>query len=122
MLRANAKTHPETLYARMHNSVSLIARIENGGETRWVEAEVQLPEKLSLAADTQLRKGRMRLGIVEKDETLEKSVRIYGNQYTDAQLYNCKLIVFTYDKDGTIDKRIDVSFTVKCEEQKPPVI
>ncbi len=121
-MKTTVKLHPETVYARMQNDVSLILRVENKGETRWVEADVHLPEKLSLAPDTHLRKGRMRVGIVETGEALEKTVKIYATAYTDAQLYCCKVTVFTYDRDGVIDNRIEVPFSLKCEEQKPAVL
>ncbi len=121
-MKATVRLHPETLYARRHNDAAMIVRVENPGGTRWVEADVHIPEKLSLASDTHLRKGRVRVGIMEKGEALEKSIRIYASEYTDAQLYNCKIIVFSYDKDGVIDERFDVPFTVKCEEQKPSVL
>lgn len=121
-MKASVKTHPKMIYARMHNEVSLVLRVENQGNARWVEAEVHVPEKLSLASDTGLHKGRMRVGIVENDESLEKTVKIYASAYTDAQEYPCTLTVFTYDKDGVIDERIDVQFTLKAEEQKPSVL
>ncbi len=121
-MKASVKLHPETLYARMHNGISMILRVENKGDARWVEADVHLAEKLSLASDTHLRKGRMRVGIVGRDEALEKSVKIYAIAYTDAKPYDCKAVVFTYDKDGVIGERIEVPFTVKCEEQKPAVL
>lgn len=121
-MKATAKTHPQTIYARIHNDISLILRIENSRETRWVEADVSVPEKLSLAPDTVLLKGRMRVGIIENNEALEKSVRIYANEYTDAQLYVCKITIFTYDKDGVIDQRVELPLDLRCEEQKPSVL
>jgi hypothetical protein len=121
-MKAEARMHPETLYARMRNEATLILRVENTKSPRWVEAEVHVPEKISLAASAQLRKGRMRVGIVGKNQALEKSVKIYASEYTDAQSYDCKLIVFTYDRDGVIDERIEVPFRARCEEQKPAVI
>lgn len=116
------RAHPQTLYARMQNQVQLILRLENKGETRYVEAEVRVPEKLSLAPNTRLNEGRIRAGIVEKGEALEKSVRIYASAYTDAQAYPIRIIVFTYDKDAVIDERIELLFELKAEEQKPAVL
>ncbi len=121
-MKASVKPHPETIYARIHNDVSIILKVDGAREARWVEAEIYVPEKLSLASDTNLRKGRMRVGIVEKGEGLEKSVRVYADEYTDAQQYACKAIVFTYDRDGVIDERIEIPFTLRAEEQKPSVL
>ncbi|VVB98518.1 Uncharacterised protein [uncultured archaeon] len=121
-MKAAVRVHPETLYARMQNEVALILRVENKGASRWAEAEVEVPEKLSLAPLAHLHKGRMRVGIVGRNQALEKSVKIYASAYTGAQPYECRLVVFTYDKDGVIDERIELPFQVKCEEQKPAVL
>lgn len=121
-MEVKVKVYPETIYARIQNYVQIIIRLENNGDVRWVEAELRVPEKLSLAPNTHLSEGRIRAGIVEKGEALEKSVRIYANAYTDAQIYPCKLTVFTYDKDAVIDERIELEFNLKCEEQKPAVL
>ncbi|MDD5337442.1 MAG: hypothetical protein PHS02_03070 [Candidatus ainarchaeum sp.] len=121
-MKVSVRIHPETLYSRMQNSVQLTLRVENEGEARWVEAELKVPDKISLAPDIHLNEGRMRAGIVGKNEALEKSVKVYASAYTDAQRYECRLVVFSYDKDAVIDQRIEVPFTVNCEEQKPAVL
>ncbi|MFA5077740.1 MAG: hypothetical protein WC488_04920, partial [Candidatus Micrarchaeia archaeon] len=116
-----------TLYARMQNSVQLILRVENGragdeGAAMWIEAEIKVPGKLSLAPDIRLNEGRMRTGIVGSGEALEKPLRIYASAFTDAQRYDCMLTVFAYDKDAVIVQRMEIPFSVKCEEQKPAVL
>lgn len=121
-MKASARIHPDTLYARMQNSVNLIVRVENKGNPRWVEAEIRVPEKLSLAPDVRLNEGRMRLGIVNTNEALEKSVKVYASAFTDAQKYLVKITVFTYDKDAVIDERMEFEFAIKSEEQKPAVL
>jgi hypothetical protein len=51
----------------------------------WCEADISTPEKLSLNPDQDLKKGRVRIGIIEQNQYLEKSVRIYAKRYNRQQ-------------------------------------
>jgi len=87
-----------------------------------MEADVVLPERLSLSPDNRLQKGRIRLGIVDRDQSFEKNVRIYANNYTKPQMYRCKAVVYTYSRDGVIDKRMEKPVDIRCELKKAPVL
>ena len=82
---------------------------------KWAEADVSVPEQLSLYPNGELHKGRVRVGILERGEYIEKAVRIYANKYTHPQTYKCKVTLFIYDKEGIIEKRVEKTVDVLCE-------
>ncbi|MBI5227222.1 hypothetical protein HY988_01420 [Candidatus Micrarchaeota archaeon] len=88
----------------------------------WVEADISAPEKLSLSPDTSLRKGRVRIGIIEKNQFLEKAVRVYANSFTNPQMYKCDATVYLFTKDGIIDARLEKSLNIRCEMKKQATI
>lgn len=113
------RLHPNVLFAYSPNYVELIARIENrGAEAVWCEAEVKVPEGISLSPTNNLNRGRVRAGIVTKKEYLEKSVRVFANNYTVPQVYRISLTLFVFNKDGIIEKRVEKPIDVRCEIKK----
>jgi len=119
VVKLGIRSHPEVLFAYTHNWVEIILRVENPG-TRplWMEADIALPEKLSLNPEGDLRKGRLRVGILGKREYLEKAVKVFAGTYTNPQMYACKITLFSFDKDGVIGSRIDKGFNLRCEAKK----
>lgn len=89
-----------------------------GGGAAWAEADVSVPERLSLSPNNQLRKGRLRVGIVGNEEYLEKAVRIYSNSFTNPQMYKCDVTLFAFNRDGVIESRVEKSVNVRCELKK----
>jgi hypothetical protein len=77
-----------------------------------------VPDHISLAPNTELRKGRVRVGIIEKKQFLEKAVRIYSNAYTNPQMYRCKVTLYTFNKDGVIESRLEKEADIRCELKK----
>jgi len=123
MTSFSLRVHPPVLFSYSLNHVDLIVRAENNSQSvHWVEAEVNVPEKLSLAPENSLTKGRVRVGILEGKEFIERSVRIFANVYTNPQMYRCKVTLFFYDKNGTIEKRVEKSIDIRCEIKKKEVI
>ena len=123
MANLDIRTHPDVLFCYSINYVELILRVENPGKhSIWAEADVSVPENLSLNPNDTLRKGRVRVGIVDSKEFLEKAVRIYGNAYTSPQMYRCNVTLYVYNKDGVIDSRIEKSKDVRCEMKKDAVL
>ena len=116
-------THPDVVFAYSPNYVDTTIKVANPtGETCWAEADVYVPSKLSLSPDSMLRKGRVRVGVVEKDEKREKGVRIYANPYTNPQVYRCKVVLYVYSKDGVIASRLEKHVDVRCEVKKDATI
>lgn len=122
MVNLELRTHPNVLFAYTQNHVEMILRVENKREISWAEADIHVPEKMSLSPDNSLRKGRVRIGIIEKNQYLEKAVRIYANTYTNPQMYRCRSIVYLYNKDGVIDGRIEKAVDIRCEMKKSAVL
>lgn len=84
----------------------------------WVEADVSVPEHLSLSPHHPLKKGRVRVGIVGKNEFLEKAVRVYGTTFTSPKMYKCNATVYSFNKDGVIQNRLEKSVNIRCEVKK----
>ncbi|MBI5223049.1 hypothetical protein HY990_01370 [Candidatus Micrarchaeota archaeon] len=120
MLKSENRVHPPIITCNKETSTDLIIRIENHKEEKvWVETEIIAPQGLSLAPGSELQKGKMRVGIIESGEYMEKSARIYGNRYTMPKVYQIKTIVFAFDKDGIINQRIEGEIQLRCEKGKP---
>ena len=123
LVNITLRTHPDVLFAFSINHIELITRVENHNEHPiWVEAEISVPEKLSLSPDSPLRKGRVRIGIIEKNQFLEKAVRVYANSFTNPQMYKVDSTVFLFNKDGVIDARLEKSLNIRCEMKKKATI
>jgi hypothetical protein len=123
MVNFDVRVHPGVMFAYSQNFVELIINAANeGGESRWCEANIHVPEKLSLSPDNALRKARMRVGIIEKDARLEKNLRIYAGELTNPQMYRCKITLYTYDKNGVVDMRLEKGIDIRCEVKKPDVL
>ncbi len=119
MVNVELRFHPNVLFAYSQNYADLILRVENPtNEDYWAEADVLAPEKLSLSPDSALKKGRVRIGIVGKNEFLEKAIKVYANVYTNPQMYRCKTITYIFTKNGVIDKRLEKTIDIRCELKK----
>lgn len=119
MVNLGLRCHPEVLFGYSTSYVELILRVENSGEHPvWAEADVSVPELISLAPGGPLKKGRVRIGIIGKKEFLEKSVRVYSSSLTSPQVYRCNVTLYVFSKDGVIDTRLDKPVDVRCEVKK----
>ena len=123
MVDLSLKTHPDLIFAYSQNHTELIVRVENNDpHSCWVEADVLVPERLSLSPDNSLRKGRVRIGIINGKEYLKKAVKVYANTYTNPQIYRCKVVGYVYNKDGIIESRLEKPVDIRCEMKKAPVL
>lgn len=107
------------LFGYSNNYVEMILRVENEGEhPMWVEADISVPENLSLAPNAEIKKGRIRVGIVGNKEFLEKAVRVYADSYTSPQVYKSDITIYVFNKDGIIESRMEKSTNLRCEIKK----
>lgn len=119
MVSLSMRVHPDVLFCYSANFVELILHVENpGGDAVWAEADINVPESLSLGPDGELRKGRVKVGIVDGKGQVEKSIRVFGNAYTGPQMYRCNVTLFVFNKDGTIESRIENAKDIRCEMKK----
>lgn len=119
MLKVSLRSHPDVIFAYSQNYVDIIMRIENhGANNLWCEADIKTPENISLSPTNDLRKGRVRIGILAKKEFIEKSVRIFANQYTAPQMYQLDVTLYAFNKDGIIDTRQEKKTEIRCELKK----
>ncbi len=115
--------HPEIIFAYQQNHVDLKVEVYNTDrEFGWYEADVIVGDKLSIFPTGNKRNGRIRFGTINKGEKKRKLVKLYSNKYTPPKIYNCKVVVYSYDEGGVIDERIEKSMVVRSEVQKPAVI
>ncbi len=123
MINFDVRVHPNVIFGYSTNFIELIIKAENKGEeSRWSEANISVPDKLSLSHDSMLKKARVRIGIIEKGAMLEKNLKIYAGEYTNPQMYRCKVTLYTYDKNGVVDMRLEKPVDIRCELKKPDVI
>ena len=83
-----------------------------------MEADISVPEHLSLSPHNSLSKGRVRIGIIGKNEFLEKAVRVYSTTLTHPRMYKCSIIVYSFSRDGVIEHRLEKSVNIRCEVKK----
>lgn len=115
----NPATHfsPIRLAAYVRNEVEMELSVKNeGGEPRWVECDLIVPEAISLAPDRLLSKGRMRIGIVLPRERISKKIKIYGGASSYPDSYTLRLTFYGYGADGTIAERYDIKSELRCEK------
>lgn len=119
MINLRLRNHPDVLFSYSANYIEVILRVENAGKNPlWAEADISVPERISLSPNTELRKGRVRVGIVGSKEYLEKAVRVYANKYTNPQIYRTDVTLYIFNHDGVIDSRIEKSIDIRCEMKK----
>ena len=116
-------THPSVLFAYSHNYIEVILNVIN--ETKknlWFEADIHLSDRISLNPTETLNKGRIRLGILKPKEYIKRSVKVYANSYTNPNTYPLHIILYAYDKNAVIYKRIEKDMSVRCEIKRKAVI
>jgi len=119
MIDFSLRVHPDVLFAYAQNYINVIMRVENRGNGHaWCEADIKVPDGLSLSPINNLAKGRVRMGILGKNEFLEKSVRVFGNQYTAPQVYQASATLYVFNKDGIIESRMEKKIEIRCEKKK----
>jgi len=121
-MEVKAKVYPE-LVGNRHSEARLILVVRNNKRgCRWYEADIELPHHLSLVPDYTLRKGKVRLGILRKNEYISKFVKLYSSQYTPPDTYPVKVTVYAYNKEGVVDERLDLVVSAPVVKGKELVV
>lgn len=119
MVTISVRSHPDVIFAYMQNYTNIIVRLENhGAGPIWCETDVKTPENISLSPTSDLRKGRVRIGILEKKEFIEKSIRVFAGSYTSPQMYQIEVTLYVFNKDGVIETRMEKKIEIRCEVKK----
>jgi hypothetical protein len=114
--RISTRFYPIRLNAFMRNEVELAIEIENSGnEPLWTQCEVVVPPAVSLAADKEVERGRINVGIINSNEIMTKKCKIFGSAKSYPDLYPIKLTVFGFGKDAAIVAREDKTAELRCE-------
>ncbi|MEM2974602.1 MAG: hypothetical protein QW112_03200 [Candidatus Micrarchaeia archaeon] len=115
MLKISSKFYPVRVIAFTRNETEMDITIENEGkEICWVEADIALPEGLSLASDRSLRNGRLRVGIIFPDESRTARCKIYAGSETYPSIYNISIVGYAYGKDGMISGKSEARADLRC--------
>jgi len=103
--------------AFMRSEVEMEVSVKNEGNAPlWVEADLTIPEAISLAPDKMLSRGRLRIGIALPGERISKKVRIFGGASSYPDTYVLRLTFFGFGKDGTIAERCELRADLRCEK------
>ncbi|MCL4383019.1 hypothetical protein M1278_00050 [Candidatus Marsarchaeota archaeon] len=109
---------PSALKAFSKNEVVLFIEVFNPtSQILWGESEINVNSPLSLSFDSELNKGKMRVGILEPNQKKQKKLNIYTKQNNYPDDYKINMIFFVYDTDGAIFERIDQQVILPCKEQ-----
>jgi hypothetical protein len=108
---------PSTLKAYSKNEAVLnITVTSQNDQVLWCESEISVNSPLSLSFDSELARGKVRVGIVEPNQTISKKINIYTRPNNFPDEYEVSLLFFIYDKDGAIFERIEQKVPVICQE------
>ncbi|RLG19148.1 hypothetical protein DRN67_03455 [Candidatus Micrarchaeota archaeon] len=108
--------HPLRLTAYSRSDVELKLEIENEDEEPyWTECVVEVPDVLSLVPDRDVRKGKIRVGIIAPGEVMSGKCKIYATARTYPEIYVLKITVFGYSRDGGISLREEKRVDLRCE-------
>jgi len=115
----NPSTHfsPIRMTAFVRGEVEMEVSAKNEGhEPLWIEADISIPEAISLAPDRLLSKGRMRVGIAMPKAKASKKIKIYGGASSYPDTYVVRLTFFGYGADGAIAERCELRSDLRCEK------
>jgi len=108
--------HPLRLTAYSRSEVELRVEIENKGEEPyWTECVVEVPDVLSLVPDKDVRKGKIRVGIIAPEEIMTGKCKIYSTARTYPDIFTLKVTIFGYGRDGAISVRDEKRIDLRCE-------
>ncbi len=108
---------PSTLKAYSKNEAVLnITVTSQNDQVLWCESEISVNSPLSLSFDSELARGKVRVGIVEPNQTISKKINIYTRPNNFPDEYEVSLLFFIYDRDGAIFERIEQKVPVVCQE------
>ncbi len=117
MLNPNTHFSPIRMPSYVRSEVEMEVSVKNeGASPLWVEADLVIPEAISLAPDKTLPHGRLRIGIALPGEHISKKVRIFGGASSYPDTYVLRLTFFGFGKDGTIAERCELRADLRCEK------
>ena len=106
---------PAKLRAFARNEALMTVSVRNNGQgTYWCECEIALKPPLSLANDSEMNSGRIRIGILKPATGASKPVKLYTrpNNYPDD--YQFSVTGFVYDEGGAIAERVERKASIAC--------
>ncbi|VVC02647.1 Uncharacterised protein [Candidatus Burarchaeum australiense] len=114
--KVSTSLYPLRLTAFTKSDVELRIEIENGtDEPHWTECVVEVPDVLTLVPDKDVRKGKIRIGIISPGEILSGKCKIYSTARTYPELFVLKVTAFGYSRDGAISIREEKKIDLRCE-------
>ncbi len=115
-IKVSTSFYPLRLTAFTKSEVELRIEVENQtDEPHWTECVVEVPDVLTLVPDKDVRKGKIRIGIVAPTEILTGKCKIYSTARTYPELFAVKVTAFGYSRDGAISVRDEKKIDLRCE-------
>jgi hypothetical protein len=119
MLSATTHFNPIRLEAFVRNEVEMEIFVKNESkEVLWIEADINIPEAISLAPDRTLSRGRTRIGIAYPNEKISKKIKIFAGAGSYPDTYIIRITLYGYGKDGAISTRLDLKSELRCEKSE----
>ena len=106
MLKAYSKNE-----AMLHINVT-----SQNDQVLWCESEISVNSPLSLSFDSELARGKVRIGLLDPSQTVSKKINIYTRPNNFPDEYEVNLLFFIYDKDGAIFERIEQKVPIVCQD------
>lgn len=114
---------PEKIRPFAFKELDLVLTVSTKEEGRyWLEGIFDVPAPLSLAPDKILDSGKILLGILGKDNSKEKKVKIFAANDVYPETYKIKVTLFIYDSDGAISERREYFKELECGEEDAKVL
>ncbi len=113
-MKVNTKVHPKDPLINAYEPAELVISVKNEKRgVKWYEALIILNGELSLLPDGELRKAKLRIGILKKGEGLEKYLHLYPSRIAPQDIHGrVDVYIFAYDKNGVVVEREENSLQV----------
>ncbi|MEM0154210.1 MAG: hypothetical protein QW814_00020 [Methanothrix sp.] len=111
---------PKLLKAFMKNEFKMKVEFRNSNPERmyWCESDIIAKAPLSLAHDMPMENGRIRVGLLKPNSTMNKVVNLYTLPNNFPDNYRINFVVYLYDEDGAISDRIEETASIECRQNK----
>jgi hypothetical protein len=110
---------PKSFRAFNRNEGHMTISISGSAESPayWCECDITAKSPLSLAHDTELGAGHIRIGIF-RGKAIEKKIRIYTRPNNYPENYPVAITLFVYGEDGTIAGRVEKRVEIECKDTR----
>jgi len=122
-IEAKLELSPEKIKPFAFKELDLVLTVNTKEEGKyWIECVFNVPAPLSLAPDKVLDTGKVLLGILDKNNSKEKKLKIFAANDVYPETYKIRATLFIYDSDGAISERQEYSKELECSEEDAKIL